>query len=120
MKGIEMPVNTLVVIAIAVLVMLGIIAMYMSGVGPFQVVIEMSAKGSSCNLLNAGACESSLRTIPMEFGNYENLENYCEAKYEQQFGEEPWGDLLENYCKAEICRCPGVDFEYIEQSDDLD
>lgn len=107
-----MPVNTLVIIAIAVIVMLGLIAMYMAGTGPFTVVVEMSARGSACSQLNSANCKASLNSIPIDFGNYTNLYDYCEAKYKQQYGDENLeSNVVENYCKAIVCSCPGATFE---------
>ena len=59
MKGIELPVNVLVIIAIAVLVLLGLVALYVAslqGIGPLAV---MTAKGSACSELINRVCETT-------------------------------------------------------------
>ena len=114
MKGLELPVNTLVVIAIAVLVMLGVIAMYMSGIGPFIIVNEMSARGASCNQLNSLKCELDTDTVSIAFGEYDTLYDYCYDKYVLQYSYDEnisKNDEVEPYCKTVICSCPGVSFD---------
>jgi hypothetical protein len=125
MKGLELPVNTLVVIAIAVLVMLGLVAMYMAGTGPFTVVVEMSARGASCNMLTSSNCQTPLSTIAIEFGEYTSLYDYCESKYISHYGASVYNfeeeqfcgsnsDVkadIEKYCKSSfVCGCPGITF----------
>jgi hypothetical protein len=49
MKGIELPINILVIIAVAVIVLLGVIALYFSGfMGPAKVLDQNSAKQKYC------------------------------------------------------------------------
>ncbi len=62
MKGIELPINILVIIAVAVIVLLGVIALYFSGfMGPAGIVTQDAAKSSACKLVmsNVGGCMSS-------------------------------------------------------------
>jgi len=123
-----MPVNTLVVIAIAVLVMLGLIAMYMAGTGPFSIVVEMSAKGSACNELNSLRCDVSLDSVELDYGDYKTLDRYCKAKYAMQYPnavevvnddltdldnikvDSAYTDNFQRFCKSVICGCTGVVF----------
>jgi hypothetical protein len=58
-KGIELPINILVIIAVAVIVLLGVIALYFSGfMGPAGVVTQEAAKTSGCKLImsKVGGC----------------------------------------------------------------
>jgi hypothetical protein len=125
MKGLELPVNTLVVISIAVLVMLGLVAMFMAGTGPFTIVVEMSAKGSACNVLTSANCEIPVGSVPIEFGDYKTLYEYCESKYISHYVVMYGKDIydaetdtfygesadVKQYCKSFICGCPGVNFD---------
>jgi hypothetical protein len=58
-KGIELPINILVIIAVAVIVLLGVIALYFSGfMGPAGIVTQDAAKTSGCKLImsKVGGC----------------------------------------------------------------
>jgi hypothetical protein len=51
-KGIELPINILVVVAVAVIVLLGLVALYFSGfMGPAGVMNQESAKQKYCALV---------------------------------------------------------------------
>ncbi len=58
MKGIELPINVLVIVALAVIVLLGMIALYMAGTsGPIGSIALGAAKQSGCaKLLNSNNC----------------------------------------------------------------
>ena len=61
MKGIELPINALIIIVVAVLVLLGIVALWMSGWGGgSQGVTIEAAKASGCAALmrDAAGCTS--------------------------------------------------------------
>jgi hypothetical protein len=50
MKGVELPINILVVVAIAVIVLLGLIALYVINIGPFGGFISLaSLKNTGCS-----------------------------------------------------------------------
>lgn len=50
MKGIELPINVLVIVAIAVIVLLGIVVLYFIGFNPFSGSISItSLKNSGCS-----------------------------------------------------------------------
>jgi hypothetical protein len=52
MKGIELPINILVIIAVAVIVLLGVIALYFSGfMGPAKLLDQNSAKQKYCAII---------------------------------------------------------------------
>jgi len=58
MKGIELPINILVIIAMAVMVLLGLVAIYMGGFGGGAGQIQLnSAKTDACQqLIRSGGC----------------------------------------------------------------
>jgi hypothetical protein len=61
-KGIELPINILVIIAVAVIVLLGLIALYFSGfMGPAGIVTQDAAKSSGCKLImsKVGGCQTA-------------------------------------------------------------
>ena len=47
MKGLELPVNILVVIAVAVIVLLGITALYLAGFTPFGTSVQLQSSWNS-------------------------------------------------------------------------
>ena len=52
MKGVELPINILVVIAVAVIVLLGVIALYFGGfVKPAELINQEAAKSKYCALV---------------------------------------------------------------------
>ena len=62
MKGIELPINVLVIVAVAVIVLLGIIALYFGGfVGPAGLMTQEAAKTQGCNRVMSavGGCQSA-------------------------------------------------------------
>jgi hypothetical protein len=104
MKGIELPVNVLVIIAVAVLVMLGLIAIYFAN--PSSVLVENSAKNKACSELQSRGCDSNTAGIPFSYLNYTNLKNYCDTKctdYKDAYNK----DLC---CKVRVCvgSCPNL------------
>ena len=63
MKGIELPINILVVVAVAVIVLLGVIALYFSGfIRPAGVMNQESAKSSYCAIImrSPGGCAGTI------------------------------------------------------------
>jgi hypothetical protein len=58
MKGIELPINILVIIAMAVMVLLGLVAIYMGGFGPGGSEMQKNAaKNQACQeLISKGYC----------------------------------------------------------------
>src|SRR3972149_6967921 len=55
MKGVELPINVLVIVAIAVIVLLGLVALYLAGFSPFSYIAGLEAvKNAACSQLNRG------------------------------------------------------------------
>ncbi|MCD6477152.1 MAG: hypothetical protein J7K26_03280 [Candidatus Aenigmarchaeota archaeon] len=68
MKGIELPINLLVIISIAVIVLLGLIAMYTLGIGPFTASVGLeSVKNAACAALQRDNCVSPTDEIIVNF-----------------------------------------------------
>ncbi len=62
MKGIELPINILVIIAVAVIVLLGVIALYFGGfMGPAGVMTQNAAKTKYCAIVvrSPTGCQAS-------------------------------------------------------------
>ncbi|MEM5804484.1 MAG: hypothetical protein QXU82_01405 [Candidatus Aenigmatarchaeota archaeon] len=104
-KGIELPVNVLVIIAVAVLVMLGLIAIYFAN--PGNVLAENSARNAACSELQSRGCDSNTANIPFKYLNYTNLYNYCQSKCKDYATDARNQDLC---CKTVVCAgaCPNL------------
>lgn len=131
MKGIELPVNVLVIIAIAVLVMLGMIALYVAGILPAGQINEFSSMTEACGQLKGGSppCSTSTKTIDINWdadknGNIDSsdsLFDYCtnwKSCDEYGYDEDDSGEIEENEitdaskeacCKAIVCGCTGLE-----------
>ena len=52
MKGISLPINVLVIIAIAVIILLALVALYFTGFGPFSTAVGLEGiRGENCRKL---------------------------------------------------------------------
>jgi hypothetical protein len=106
MKGLELPINVLVIVAVAVIVLLGIISLYFVGIGPFQRdIAREAAKSDACSILIRN-CTASPSNISVSYdvngdGNItlsaDNLLTLC-SKY--------FGASDVNSCRR-VCNCPG-------------
>ena len=68
MKGVELPINLLVIITIAVIVLLGLIAMYTLGIGPFTQSVGLEAvKNTACAALQRDGCMYSPSEYSVNF-----------------------------------------------------
>lgn len=113
MKGIELPVNVLVIIAIAVLVMLGMIALYVAGIIPAGKINEFSAMTEACGELKTAAppCSKDTNKITINWdvsgdGKIEAddyLYDYCVNNKGCSDYKDP-----ELCCKAMVCGCTGL------------
>ena len=110
MKGIELPINILVIVAIAVIVLLGMVALYFAGWSPFSgsVGIE-SVKNAAClNYTRASDCAPTPSTVPINYDvngdgtiavANDNLQSFATAFY-------GCGTADVN-CVRQLCACPG-------------
>jgi len=85
MKGIELPINVLVIVAIAVIVLLGLVVLYFIGFNPFSGSISLtSLKNAGCSNFSLnfdcgrrGAMTTALITLPANTYGYTNLLALC-------------------------------------------
>ena len=64
MKGLSLPINVLVIVVVAVIVLLGIVALYFGGFTPFSSSISVeSAKNSACAELVRRQCALTPSTM---------------------------------------------------------
>ena len=105
MKGVELPINILVVVAIAVIVLLGLVALYFIGFNPFSVTSALEAtKNQGCRLwmnLNP-VCGEWPTDTPTEInvtwqGTSMNFNDFMTTYYK-------CGDVG---CARRACNCPG-------------
>ena len=122
-KGVELPVNVLVIVAIAVIVLLGLIALYMAGTGgPFSSISLSAAKQSGCSkLISMNSCAPNPIHIGVNFdvdGNGAIDSGTCNAvSNPPKTCNDNLGALLVAYYGAsdlsdvttmkQICGCPG-------------
>ena len=123
MKGVELPINILVIVAIAVIVLLGLIALYFVGWGPFAGVAGLEGvKNEACRELVQGQ-NCGVETLTITISNFDadgdgsndptqvftwtapdnstdgdNLAALCYYRYAR---------TSDAACKT-LCNCPGV------------
>jgi hypothetical protein len=68
MKGVELPINTLVIVAIAVIVLLALVAMYFTGFNPFTSTVGLEGiRGEACRqMAQLKQCKADPEDIPTE------------------------------------------------------
>jgi hypothetical protein len=94
MKGVELPINVLVIIVIAVIVLLAIVAVYFAGWTPYASSAGVDAiKNDLCRRL-AYDCSKDPTTIPanLDVGDdadplNDNLQGLCEVYYDIGSGD---------------------------------
>ena len=107
-KGVELPINILVIVAIAVIVLLGLVALYFVGFNPFSTTAGLEGiKNKACQeLVQTNNCgvDTSIITVNYDVDGdgsiilvNDNLETFCAKFYSR---------TTEAACKA-LCSCPG-------------
>jgi len=130
MKGVELPISTLVIVVIAVIVLLGLVAMYFTGFGPFSTAVGIEGvRGQGCRILaQEKRCTEITKNIPIngfdadrdglmatdghgaaislltcpQVGTDDNLFMLCHCYYGMTGTE----GQIEGACK-QLCGCPG-------------
>ena len=100
MKGVELPINILVVVAIAVIVLLGLVALYFVGFNPFSVTTALEAtKNTGCRAyMNQAVVCSNWTTVPLTYqGNNTYLNDFMITYY----------GCADEACTRRACSCPG-------------
>lgn len=105
-KGIELPVNMLVIIAIAVIILVALVALLTTGIISWRPGEVQLAKGAACSkLINQGCMSTSTSTINTSLsdstGQPESLQAMCEKEFGVAYGNE-------YDCKKKVCQCPGL------------
>jgi len=116
-KGVELPINILVIVAIAVIVLLGLVALYFTGFGPFSATAGIEAvKNQACTELNPRAgCTSDVATITVNYDVNGDGDIILADDNLQTFGIKYYGcpayDAANpsptTSCVKRICSCPG-------------
>ena len=125
MKGAELPINTLIIIVIAIAILLAIIAIFYNIYNPSkQGITTETAKNNACQMLASMGCSVDTSTIAInnfdadkdgndgadeagsgwdwtasncnDLGSGDNLASLCHCYY---------GMTSESDCKTKVCRC---------------
>jgi hypothetical protein len=107
-KGIELPINILVIVAIAVIVLLGMVALYFAGWSPFSGSLSYEAvKNTACAELVRTGCGDTTQIITTGFDvdgsgtagdSGDTLQLLCETYYGVTSGDQV-------ACRT-VCGCP--------------
>ena len=100
MKGVELPINILVVVAIAVIVLLGLVALYFIGFNPFSVTTALDAtKNTGCRLymLQNPVCGNWSEVNVTWQGNETAFNTFMKDSYK----------CADESCTRRACGCPG-------------
>ena len=116
-KGVELPINILVIVAIAVIVLLGLVALYFTGFGPFSATAGIEAvKNQACTELNPRAgCTAAVDTITVNYDVNGDGAIVLADDNLQTFGIKYYGcpafDAANpsptTSCVKRVCSCPG-------------
>jgi hypothetical protein len=114
-KGVELPINILVIVAIAVIVLLGLVALYFIGFNPLSVSISQdSAKSNACRdylhqypvCSNAGdnadavtSCSLGVVCLNYPASTLRTLQNFTNQYYGCGADDQD--------CTRRVCGCPG-------------
>jgi len=119
MKGIELPVNSVIVIALAIMVLLMIAAFLMGGLGPMSSTDVENAWTQGCSVLkNTHNCDrtkvDSLQVVDVTGdGIADNMLTICRAKFNDQ-------TLTGTYCRNKCCTTVIQEGSECENDDDRD
>ncbi len=134
MKGVELPINVLIIVALAFIVLLALLAMYFTGFSPFSSAVGLEGiKNAACgNLTQRQRCMADPENILLDAfdadqdglmssddgGSGWGWDNsHCGLETVPATGEE-WGDNLASLCHCfynigsegeckTMCGCPG-------------
>ena len=108
MKGVELPINILVIVAIAVIVLLGLVALYFIGFNPFSTTTALdSTKNSGCRVwMNANPACGSWPTDGSGGFAAINVTWQGVSKYFSEFMVDDY-KCADAACARRACSCPG-------------
>jgi len=100
-KGVELPINILVVVAIAVIVLLGLVALYFIGFNPFSVSAGLEAiKNDGCRqLMNQNPPCTDITAVNVMW-------NGASTPF-QTFMDTNYNCAADTTCVRQRCTCPG-------------
>lgn len=120
MKGIELPVNVLVIIAVAVLVMLALVAMYMAGTQGAGPMAALAAKNTACGQLLNQQCDVNPNTLSVNYdanangqikfvndASGDNLQVLCNKNFGCE-SKGAWGSAEQIKCCKQACGCSNI------------
>ena len=98
-KGIELPINILVIVAVAIIVLLGVIALFYSSwfSGTGTISLE-AAKGTACNAAVREGCTVDTDTLVVDppYQGVSTLQDLCEGFYSVTAADQ-------TTCKNRVC-----------------
>ena len=100
-KGIELPVNVLVIVAIAVIVLIGLIVLLAAGIGGANPIFIELEKASACNSLrqSADGCKNPASSISISNKTgYTSLDDLCRKYLKPSITDD-------SKCKIVLCGC---------------
>ena len=88
MKGLELPINVLIIVAVALIVLLAVVAMYFSGFNPFTTTVGLEGvKNDACRrLVQEERCKEETQNI--------KIDNFDADKDGQMGSSEPFSGWL--------------------------
>jgi hypothetical protein len=106
MKGVELPINVLVIVAIAIIVLLGLVALYFLGFGPFSTGVSLqAAKSQGCQALVNQGCGDTDITVSYDVDGSGTID---EDDTLQALMEKSFGCTVDDIaCTKRACACPG-------------
>ncbi len=110
-KGIELPVNVLIIVAIGVIVLIGLVGLLGIGIGGVNPVLVQAEIMNDCAVLrDSFQCSSSSTSSvevkePKKFGGADDLQKLCNNyKGCDKYGAGDQGAC----CAVNVCGCPGT------------
>jgi amino acid transporter len=103
-KGVELPINILVIVAIAVIVLLGLVALYFIGFNPFSVTTALDAAKNT-------GCRTYMNQYPTPCGNWTTFNVTWQGNDSVPFNEfmvDEYGCTSDENCARRACGCPGA------------
>jgi hypothetical protein len=103
MKGISLPINVIVIIVLAMIVLLAVIALFFGVWKPEQLTVE-AAKNNACNMLVSTGCDSASSIVVRDFDANQDGEVNSEDTLLALC--DTWYNIDDDFeCRKTICRC---------------
>ena len=119
MKGLELPINVLVVVAVAVIVLLGVVGLFFAGfIGGGGTIALTAARNNACAELISRGCGTTLtENVDVNYDTdsdgliepgVDTLASMCINQFGKFTGTGANKIVDESACKRDICACPGL------------